>query len=1477
MLMRCSSLFLLITLCVISLLAQPDSLNESWRWAHFTRESGLPSNSIYEIYESSDGVIWVSTPLGLGVFDGFRWYAIGNGRYTIDGDIRGSVLVRKQDSLFSVTKGADIHYLLDGISKAVPRSSDSIFLFRKSKLFLSSLEGGEIVQYREIDAPSGIATLHGSRSGVFAEAGNTLYRLSHGTWRTMLSSPAGELVVGTGSGDEVQLLENSDGTGVLCVLRPHQIQGVWEWSNNNPLKLASSEKPEYLRAMAIGPRGQVIAVYRSDDVRLRSKGVWRTINLESLGIKDVLSVYFLSNGDVCVGTKQGLYHYTVSPSRWVPFRNAVPDFTKKLNFTFPKGRACFGDLLEASNGKLYALVARGASSDLGALIEYDPLTNSYINKIDLNPTIGSHPYGSLMQASDGRIYGMTWTGGASNLGVIFRYDISTNTYSMMADFTGPNGANPQYCRLIEIEDLASTRVGSLWGMTNKGGVNDMGTLFSFDPVTSTITKKVDFSARLGSRPVSSLLQASNGKLYGMTSKGGTNDLGVIFEYDIENNAYRKKIDLSAANGSNPNGALMQASNGLLYGMTNFGGANNAGVIFEYDISSNTYTKKYDFDPATGGNPSGSLMQASNGLLYGTTSVGGVSDIGTLFEFTIGTNTYTKGADFRNDGFYPYGSLIEVGIGKLYGTTYAGNNTGMIFEYDINTTNPRKSVNEILLAKDGTLWIATGNGLEIKYADGAPKYIDRIGTVKIGTVTGLGEDNNGNIWISGGSAYSGVFCWDGKQWKHVTIGDSTAIVVIDKIRKDNNGNLWFLGMSMSPQLNSKSQPGVFLLRDGKFFRWGEHEGFTGGRVYAFAEGSDGARWFGTTGGISRWRTGLKKNDNPETGVWSNWPDTITFQGGKATIHAMALDRSNRLWFAARGTQHMLGYIDAEDSVRTISTSEFVYKYIFDLRVDDEGLLWLATDVGLYLYKDNHFIKFDVNSGLSHNELFSILSVHHTMYLGIQDNGVVGFDKSIPLSPPPRVVIDKPLVEDRHAQIRWTAYTYKGEVPPSKVFSRYSLNGGVWSEWEKKSNISFNNLEPGTFTLRVQSRGLFQQYDSAGVNTSFTIHPPLYLRPVVFYPGAIALTGIISLIGILIWRKRKYDLSIRVSEERYRMITELMSDYAYFGSIDDQNELHLVWLTDSFTRITGFTVDEAKTDGFLKHIVYQDDLPAIETHTTQLISGNASETEVRIVTKNKEIRWMRNYTIPVVDKTINKVTHIYGIARDITRRKHNEEQLRQLAGELSRTEEQERRRMATFLHDTVSQSLLISKRKLEALRESKDISQSFEKSLTDVLTYLQNSIEDTRTLTFELCPPILYDLGLSPAIDWLAEQMKEAHDIGVTFIDDGNPKPLSDELRNMLYTGARELLMNTVKHAGARHVWIDLSRRNGEVLLAVEDDGIGFDVIPQYRDKEHPGSGFGLVNLRERLKHLGGRVEIESTKGKGTRITITVPVTESVTSQ
>jgi two-component system sensor histidine kinase DegS len=99
-----------------------------------------------------------------------------------------------------------------------------------------------------------------------------------------------------------------------------------------------------------------------------------------------------------------------------------------------------------------------------------------------------------------------------------------------------------------------------------------------------------------------------------------------------------------------------------------------------------------------------------------------------------------------------------------------------------------------------------------------------------------------------------------------------------------------------------------------------------------------------------------------------------------------------------------------------------------------------------------------------------------------------------------------------------------------------------------------------------------------------------------------------------------------------------------------------------------------------------------------------------------------------------------------------------------------------------------------------------------------------------------------------------------------------MRNTMYTGAREALMNIVKHAGAKNVWVDVRCVDGEVVLAIEDDGIGFDARNRGAGEQYNGGGFGLTNLRERMNHLGGRFEIESAAGKGTRLTLAGPAVQ-----
>jgi len=336
---------------------------------------------------------------------------------------------------------------------------------------------------------------------------------------------------------------------------------------------------------------------------------------------------------------------------------------------------------------LWGVTTFGGSTGKGVIFSYNATTGTYTKKIVLSVLEGANPYGSLMQANDGNLYGLTALGGANNSGTLFAYDMFTNTYTKKIDLNTVNGIDPQ-------GSMIQASNGKLYGMTNNGGINNVGVLFEYDISTNTYTKKIDLSIADGAYTYGSLIQALNGKLYGLTIQGGANNEGVLFEYDISSNTYTKRIDLSNTDGKYPYGSLIQAGNGKLYGLTQAGGTDNGGVLFEYDILTNTYTKKVDFTNANGSSPFGSLIQASNGKLYGLTYVGGANNDGVLFEYDISTNIFTKKIDCNSiEGELPYGSLMQASNGKLYGLMNNGgaNNVGVLFEYDFLTNTYTKKI------------------------------------------------------------------------------------------------------------------------------------------------------------------------------------------------------------------------------------------------------------------------------------------------------------------------------------------------------------------------------------------------------------------------------------------------------------------------------------------------------------------------------------------------------------------------------------------------------------------------------------------------------------------------------------------------------------------------------------------------------------------------------------------------------------------
>jgi PAS domain S-box-containing protein len=210
-----------------------------------------------------------------------------------------------------------------------------------------------------------------------------------------------------------------------------------------------------------------------------------------------------------------------------------------------------------------------------------------------------------------------------------------------------------------------------------------------------------------------------------------------------------------------------------------------------------------------------------------------------------------------------------------------------------------------------------------------------------------------------------------------------------------------------------------------------------------------------------------------------------------------------------------------------------------------------------------------------------------------------------------------------------------------------------------------------------------------------------------------------------------------------------------------------------------------------------------------------------------------------------------------------QLKSLTSQMSLIEEREKRRIATELHDCIGQTLALAKIKLGLLNKLAP-SPELKSSAKEILHLIEQTIKETRTLTFELSPPILYELGFEHAIKWLIDQIYEKYGIRTTLIDDGSEKPFDSNIRFFLFQAVRELMINIAKHAQSDSARITLSRIKNRLKICVTDYGTGFS------ETTSQTSGFGLFNIRERMNHINGKFSLSSVPGEGTVVTLEAPL-------
>jgi len=491
------------------------------------------------------------------------------------------------------------------------------------------------------------------------------------------------------------------------------------------------------------------------------------------------SLVEVNDGKLYGMTSQGgTYNYGILFS----FDPTTSVFSKKIDFDGTnRGRAPYGSLIQANNGKLYGMTLYGgtvSSIGYGVLFEYDPITDIFVKKIDFDGlNKGTAPYGSLLQANDNKLYGMTTAGGANNMGVVFSFDLTASTFTKVIDFDGANNGRSPYGSLIQAND------GKLYGMTYLGGINGFGILFSYDYTTTNFVKELDFDLTItGGRPYGDLIQLNNDKLYGMNSIGGSNNKGVLFSYNPITTTFSNEFNFDGTNnGETPSGSLITGNDGNIYGLTTSGGSGSNGVLFKYDPILNNFEKKIDLNYAENGRYIyGGLLEATNGFLYGMTTDGGAYDLGVIFSINPVTYKVTKEFDFdgTNNGSRPYGNLIEANNGKLYGMTYQGgaNNHGVIFEYNPlnkffnklvdfnNSTIGGYARGSLMQSSNGKLYGLTSSGgvnssgVLFEYEIGTNTYVKKIdfnATNGSSPYVSLIEASNGKFYglTSSGGAYS----------------------------------------------------------------------------------------------------------------------------------------------------------------------------------------------------------------------------------------------------------------------------------------------------------------------------------------------------------------------------------------------------------------------------------------------------------------------------------------------------------------------------------------------------------------------------------------------------------------------------------------------------------------------------------------------------------------------------------------------------
>lgn len=304
---------------------------------------------------------------------------------------------------------------------------------------------------------------------------------------------------------------------------------------------------------------------------------------------------------------------------------------------------------------------------------------------------------------------------------------------------------------------------------------------------------------------------------------------------------------------------------------------------------------------------------------------------------------------------------------------------------------------------------------------------------------------------------------------------------------------------------------------------------------------------------------------------------------------------------------------------------------------------------------------------------------------------------------------------------------------------------------------------------------------------------------------------------------------------------------------------------------------------KKYIHPDDYPRYRESLRAAFEGTMFEVEMRIMSTGDKVCYIFTRGEAEFDRN-GKVKRLFGTTQDVTERvlaqmtlKAQSEQLRFLSAKLTEAQESERKRIARELHDQVGQNLTVLGLNLNILRtaiDKKNLTSHHNSILDYSMQLVEGTSEFTRSLMSELRPPDMDDYGLVASIQWYVERFSARTGIEVSMKGkEIHPRPGTD-MENNLFRIVQEALTNIRKHSKSRKATIRVDVRENRLIMKITDDGVGFNQSGPHKSPQGQGlgsgQGLGLINMAERAESLGGVFSIRSKSGKGTRITVEVPL-------